>query len=103
MNEDKKTPLDKWSLQKEITELQLWSSHYYCPDGDAVELYISNDKSHFELLCFSGIGISKIIIHDLDFSSLQDKVKDLNFKESFEEQCIRIADYFCNLFCEYKP
>lgn len=91
-----------WSFIKQLPEYQLWSANYWCPDGDGIELYISNDKDNFELECFSGIGMSKIIMHDLEFTYLQGKVQDLDFRELFEMQCVKIADYFCRLFCEYK-
>jgi hypothetical protein len=88
----------KWKFIKQLDEYQLWTADYWRTDGDGIELYISNDKDNFELYCFS--GISKIIIHDIEFFYLQSKVK-LNFKEPFENQCCKIADYFCRLFCEY--
>lgn len=91
-----------WRFAEQLSEYKLWSANYLCPDGDGIGLYIANDNGHFELECFSGIGVSKIIMHDIEFSYLQDKVKDLNFKEPFEIQCCKIADYFCRLFCEYK-
>ena len=90
-----------WSFIKQLPEYQLWSADYWCPDGDGIELYISNDKDNFELECFSGIGMSKIIMHDIEFPYLQDKV-EINFKEPFETQCVKLADYFCRLFCEYR-
>ena len=89
-----------WKFIKQLDEYQLWAADYWCPDGDGIELYISNDKDNFELTCFSGIGMSKIIIHDIEFVYLQSKAK-LDFKEPFEKQCVRIADYFCRLFCDY--
>lgn len=81
-------------------EYQLWVADYWCPDGDGIELYIGD--GYFELSCFSGIGGSVIKMNDLDFPYLQGKVKDLNFRETFEVQAVKIADYFCKLFCEYK-
>lgn len=80
-------------------EFQLWTADYWCPDGDGIELYIAD--TYFELNCFSGIGQSRIIMHDIEFSYLQDKV-NLDFRESFDVQCCKIADYFCRLFCEYR-
>ena len=91
-----------WRFVKLFPEYQLWAADYWCPDGDGAELYISNDKSHFELECFSGIGASKVVMHDIEFTYLHDKVKSLDFREPFEAQCVRIADYFCRLFCEYR-
>jgi hypothetical protein len=91
-----------WSFVKQLQEYQLWSADYWCPDGDGVQLYISNDKDNFELECFSGTGMSRVIIHGAEFTYLQGKVKELDFKEPFEMQCVKIADYLCGLFCEYK-
>lgn len=91
-----------WKFEKFCMkgEYQLWSADYWCPDGDGIELYIGD--GHFELSCFSGIGGSVIKMQDLDFTYLQGKVKDLDFREPFEMQAIKVADYFCQLFCEYK-
>lgn len=80
-------------------EYQLWVADYWCPDGDGIELYIGD--GHFELSCFSGIGGSVIKMQDLDFTYLQDKVSELDFREPFEIQAVKVADYFCRLFCEY--
>lgn len=91
----------KWSFKKQLSEYQLWSANYWCSDGDEAELYISNKDGHLELQCFSGIGLSRIIIKDIEFPYLQDKIK-IDFKEPFEVQCCQIADYLCRLFCEYK-
>lgn len=90
----------EWILSKQSLQWQLWSTDYWCPDGDGVELYIRNDKSCFELSCFSGIGASNIVIYEMDFTYFQDKVENLDFKEPFEVQCCKIADYFCQLFSE---
>ena len=89
-----------WQLVQNLKEWQLWTAGYWCPDGDGVELYISNEEESFELFCFSGLGMSKIVMHDVEFSYLSDKV-DIDFKKPFEVQCVQIADYFCRLFCEY--
>ena len=91
-----------WKFEKFCMkgEYQLWTAHYWCPDGDGIELYIAED--HFELSCFSGIGSSVIKMSDLDFTYLQDKVKDLDFRQPFVIQAIKVADYFCQLFCEFK-
>lgn len=81
-------------------EYQLWVADYWCPDGDGIELYIGD--GHFELSCFSGIGGSVIKMQDLDFTYIQDKVSGLDFREPFEVQAVKVADYFCRLFCEYR-
>ena len=81
-------------------EYKLWVADYWCPDGDGIELYIAKD--HFELSCFSGIGNSVIKMSDLDFVYLQDKITNLDFREPFEVQAVKVADYFCRLFCEYR-
>lgn len=81
-------------------EYKLWVADYFCADGDGVELYIAND--HFELSCFSGIGNSVIKMSDLDFIYLQDKVLELDFREPFEVQAVKVADYFCRMLCEYR-
>jgi hypothetical protein len=81
-------------------EYQLWTAHYWCPDGDGIELYIADN--HFELSCFSGIVSSVIKMSDLDLTYMQDKVKDLDFRQPFVIQAIKVADYFCQLFCEFK-
>ena len=92
----------KW-VYKDLPQHQLWLSSYYCSDGDGVELYI--EKDGFELECFSGIPGSKIYIDEVDFGVFQcepNKVDGLDFREPFEQSCIRIADYICGKFCEYK-
>jgi hypothetical protein len=86
-----------WRHVKTTNDFQIWTADYWCPDGDAIELYIGED--HFELACFSGIHSSTIRISDLDYPYFQDKVTDLDFREPFEKQSIKIADYFCKLFC----
>jgi hypothetical protein len=91
---------------KEVTssDYELWVSNYYSSDGDGVELYIQKDKGGFELNCFSGIPASKIFIDSVDFNVFcyyPNKIGDLNFEESYDIQCIKIADYICGKFCEY--
>jgi len=83
---------------------ELWLSNYYSSDGDGVKLYIQKDKDGFELNCFSGIPASKIFIDSVDFDVFQyypNKIDDFDFNESFDVQCIKIADYLCGKFCEY--
>lgn len=90
-----------WSLREELPNCTLWTADYFCSDGDSIELYIEKDS--FELHCFSGIGCSKIIIDRIDFGVFHytpNKIANLDFNEPFDVQCIKIADYFCNKFCE---
>lgn len=95
----------EWVFEKIISSnYELWVSNYYSSDGDGVRLYIQKDKEGFELNCFSGIPASKIFIDSVDFGVFQyapNKIDDLDFTESFDVQCIKIADYLCNKFCEY--
>lgn len=90
-----------WKLKRDLTNWQLWTVNYWCPDGDGISLYISKTKDSLELECFSGIGRSKIIIDEIEFSYLSNKI-EIDFSKPFELQCLTIADYFCRLFCEYK-
>lgn len=97
-----------WHMVNESKEHQLWTSQWYCDDGDGAELYIEKDKSGFELNCFSGIPASKIYIDVVDFGTL--------WRKAFEElpervmpirnypydiQCIMLADWLCSIFCEW--
>jgi hypothetical protein len=96
----------KWWLgnddEKEIPKHTLWHANYWCDDGDGVELYIERDKGGFSLHCFSGICVSEIYINDTDFRVFKEKC-GLTFKEPFELQCCKIADYLCRkLELEYK-
>lgn len=88
-----------WNFVKRVNEYQVWTSDYWCPDGDGVLLYIGD--MYFELSCFSGIGSSVIKMQDIDFAYMQDKVKDLDLRAPFEIQAIKVADYFCRIFCQY--
>jgi len=93
-----------WRFEKDLPEHELWYSNYFCSDGDGVQLYIEKDKGGFELECFSGIPASKIYVDEVDFGVFQyapNKIEELDFKEPFEYQCIRIADYLCRKFCEW--
>jgi hypothetical protein len=95
----------KWR-SKEITSEshELWVSDFYSSDGDGIRLYIQKDKGGFSLYCFSGIPASNIFIDGVDFGVFNyspNKIDDLDFNESFETQCVKIADYLCGKFCKY--
>lgn len=95
----------EWRFKGIISpDYEIWVSNYYLSDGDGVELYIQKDKGGFELNCFSGIPASKICIYSVDFIVFKyapNKIDDLDFRESFDIQCVKIADYLCGKFCEY--
>ena len=94
----------KWWYDRDLPKYQLWYADYYCSDGDGVELYIEKDGGGFELECFSGIPASHIFIDNVDFGVFQyppNKIEEIDFREPFEQQCCRIADYLCRKFCEY--
>ena len=104
MNETKEYTIGlmKWRLSGEVPKYTIWVADYWCSDGDGVELYIEKDEGGFELECFSGIPASKIYIDEVDFNVFQyapNKIEELDFREPFELQCIRIADYLCQKFC----
>jgi len=92
-----------WRLKEVLKDkIELWISDFYCSDGDGVDLYIEN-KEGFELSCFSGIGSSKIYIDKVDFGVFNyspNKISVLDFNEPFNIQCVKIADYLCDKFCE---
>lgn len=95
-----------WTKRQVTKDVTSWTSMWWCPDGDGVELYIENEQSGFELHCFSGIPASSIYIDTVDFGTMWDKVKKTMKVEpigtySFEQQCVYIADYLCSLFCEW--
>lgn len=97
-----------WTMRNELKEHQLWTSQWWCDDGDGVELYIENDKGGFELNCFSGIPSSSIYVDIVDFGTLWSNViKNSNNKlepiknYTHIQQCVIIADWLCSLFCEY--
>lgn len=94
-----------WRFQKLCSHgCELWVSGYFSSDGDQAELYIREDKSGFDLFCFSGIPVSNIFIDSVDFGVFQyapNKIDDLDFSEPFNRQSIKIADYLCGKFCEY--
>ncbi len=98
----------KWIREdKELPDHILWTSSFWCEDGDQAELYIEKDFGGFELECFSGIPASHIYLDEVDFGSMMLKVARTNpdiaaTNPSWEEQCIIIADYLCSLLCEYK-
>ena len=89
-----------WVMRTDLKEHQLWTSQWWCDDGDGVELYIEKDKSGFELNCFSGIPASKIYIDVVDFgvmwnkafSELVDEVEPIQ-NYTFVQQCIMLADW----------
>lgn len=92
-----------WTLQRELDTKTLWSSDYYCSDGDSVGLIISKIGDNLEINCFSGIGASSVYIDSLDFGVFKcvpNEIEDLDFNESFEIQSCKIADYLCSKFCE---
>ena len=97
-----------WVMRTDLKEHQLWTSQWWCDDGDGVELYIGKDKGGFELNCFSGIPASKIYIDVVDFgvmwnkafSELVDEVEPIQ-NYTFVQQCIMLADWLCSIFCEW--
>jgi len=96
-----------WTLRNELSGCQLWTSQWWCSDGDGVELYIGDNKAGFELNCFSGIPGSKIYIDSIDFGVLWNKAH-INLDEvkkiqnyTYTQQCIMLADWLCSLFCEW--
>lgn len=86
----------------ETGTVSAWNSKYISPDGDYVNVYIDTECEDLVLRCFSGAGLSAIQINVLDFSQFRDKADLHLVTHSFEEQCIRIADYFCRILCEYR-
>jgi hypothetical protein len=96
-----------WTKVQETYNVTVWTTMWWCADGDGVSLYINKDESGFELSCFSGIPASSINIDSVDFGTMWDKarsylvLKSIN-NYSFESQCVHIADYLCSLFCEWK-
>ena len=101
-----------WRLKEVLTfpltskpNIEFWVSNFFCADGDGICLYIEMDNSGFELSCFSGVGASKIYIDEMDmgiFIYNPNKIKSLNFDEPFNIKCLKIADYLCSKFCDYK-
>lgn len=97
-----------WVMRNDLKEHQLWTSQWWCDDGDGVELYIEKDKGGFELNCFSGIPASKIYIDVVDFgimwrkafSELIDEVEPIQ-NYTFVQQCIMLADWLSSMFCEW--
>jgi hypothetical protein len=92
-----------WIMRNDLKEHQLWTSQWWCDDGDGVELYIEKDKSGFELNCFSGMPASKIYIDVVDFGMLWHKAFKVNTIKNytFDQQCIILADWFCSIFCTW--
>lgn len=97
-----------WIMQRDIKEYQLWTSQWWCDDGDGVELYVEKDKGGFELNCFSGIPASKIHIDVIDFytiwikafGSLTDEVDQIQ-NYTYIQQCVMLADWLCSIFCKW--
>ena len=94
----------KWrKVYNPQSKLQQWISYYYCSDGDGIVLYFEENEG-MRLECFSGIGISYIWIELMEFNVFNyppNKVEGLDFEESEICQCLRIADYLCQKFCEF--
>ena len=93
-------------VKTEHDTIYMYTSDWFCSDGDPAELFIEKDGNGFELSCFSGIAgpESKIVIDNLDFGTLWYKAyRENNISRfSYEEQCILIAHYLCSLFCVMK-
>jgi len=97
-----------WVMRNDLKEHQLWTSQWWCDDGDGVELYIEKDKGGFELNCFSGIPASKIYIDIVDFgvmwrkafSDLMHEVEPIQ-NYTYVQQCIMLSDWLCSIFCEW--
>jgi len=90
-----------WIKIKEIEKYQLLVSQWECDDGDVAELYIQKEKEGFELYCFSGVPASKIVIDIVDFGIMWRKAKISEPIQNYTyfEQCIILADWLCNIFC----
>lgn len=114
--EDNAKALDQYTVNGNVWEkhiidndlYELWNSSWFCDDGDGVELYIEKQidgNGGLELLCVSGIGVSKIQIDVVDFGVMFNKAKSKNsalkdIKDyNYTQQCLIIADYFCGLLC----
>lgn len=87
--------------QSGLLDYVLYDSGWQCQDGDMAELYIEKDNTGFDLECFSGIPASSIHVDSVDFITFKESVESLDFKEPFEKQCFKIANYLCSLFCEW--
>jgi hypothetical protein len=102
-----KTTKTVWKHRKELPDAKcdLWDADWCSSDGDGVSLYIdklTNTSGGFELCCFSGIPASKIYVDNVDFGTMWRKA---NYKtrineHTYEEQCVMIADYLCEIFCD---
>jgi len=99
-----------WVMTKDLKEHQLWTSQWWCEDGDGAKLYINKDERGFELECFSGIPASKIYVDVVDFGTLwrkafnklPDEVEvEPILKYTHVQQCLLLADWLCNIFCEW--
>lgn len=94
----------KWWRVSEHYDKNLWTSDYFSSDGDGIELYIDKGYGGFDLKCFSGVPASYIYIDVVDFGIFQfepNKIDNLDFKEPFILQSLRIADYLCRKLCKY--
>ena len=98
-----------WVKIKDIKEQETWVSHWWCDDGDQVELYIKKDEKGFILNCISGIPASYIYIDIVDFGTMWQKIDNKSIKKiesiqnyNYIQQCIIIANWLCNIFCEWK-
>lgn len=92
----------EWTTSTTDTSVQLWVANYIWPDGDGVELYIDWQKEQMWLLAFSGIGSSHIHIEYSEFRYFMDKIPTFDIHEPFQLKALRIADYLCRIFCEYR-
>jgi len=108
-SEDDKT--SNWTYRGLVgttSPMEHWTAdHWWCDDGDGVELYINVLDNSFDLQCFSGVGISRISVDSIDYGVLWKRVKEFILVKdiqdyTFVEQSVIIADYFCRLFCEYQ-
>lgn len=103
-----------WTFREQLeNHTRLWTTDWFCDDGDGVELYIENREGGFELNCFSGIPSSHIYIDYADFGVLWNKAFGLTQNENgvtlttskqiqdhtYEQQCLMLAEWFCELFC----
>ena len=74
------------------SKTEYYSTLYICPDGDACSLEVDTEEKSMKLNCFTGMPMDGGIILD---EQIMSGFKEYDGKGSFEINCFKIANYYC--------
>jgi len=88
---------------------QIFHSRWWMSDGDAAYVEIDPDYSVIYIYCFSGSLGSYVVISSTEYtdilrkSGLSGDDRAGLYEQGLQIVCLRVADFVCSQWCEYKP